>query len=311
MRAAYAQGTQGNLITQWKTYIMFCLFYNLTFLPASDSVICYYAQFLSRSFKAVSSIRNYISGVKKLHSFLNVEFPDTSFALGLTLRGLERIKLHCPKQASPISPEILIDIFNCLDVQRPVDAVIWCLFLIAFFTLARKSNLVAGHNNQPSRQIRRGDVYFDNDRLVVNFKWTKTIQCGERALQIPVVPIPNSVLCPVTAYSNMVQLVPASSLDPVFCFPTTRGPRPVFYQDFMLALRALIAATGRDPTLFSSHSFRREGATFAFHSNVPGELIQVQGDWLSNAYLKYLDLTAEKRLKVSQKMRDQILRDCP
>lgn len=286
---------------------MFCLYWGFKISPATEQIMCYYAQFLSRSFQTVSAIRNYISGVKKLHLFLGTSFPTADFILPLTLRGLERLNPHCPHQAFPITPEILCKIVRLLDLSLPVDAVLWSLFLTAFFTLARKSNLVSTDSRSNQRQLLRGDIFPLNGTLVVQFRWTKTIQCGQRVLRVPLVVIPGSVLCPVGAYYNMIKLVPASIDSPAFVFPSRKGPQPVTYNYFMLALRQLLRAVGLDPSTYSTHSFRRGGATYAFQANVPGELIQAQGDWLSQAYLKYLDLSWEKRTIVVQSMRDRIL----
>ena len=41
---------------------------------------------------------------------------------------------------------------------------------------------------------------------------------------------------------------------------------------------------------FSGHSFRRGGATYLFKMGIPGELIQVMGDWHSDAYKAYLEI---------------------
>ena len=49
---------------------MFCISFGFTFLPASTSTVQLYAQFLSRSTKSVSSIRNYLSGVRTVHLLL-------------------------------------------------------------------------------------------------------------------------------------------------------------------------------------------------------------------------------------------------
>lgn len=49
---------------------------------------------------------------------------------------------------------------------------------------------------------------------------------------------------------------------------------------------------------YSSHSFRRGGATFAFASHAPPAFIKAQGDWQSEAYLVYLQLSKEDKLKI-------------
>ena len=50
-----------------------------------------------------------------------------------------------------------------------------------------------------------------------------------------------------------------------------------------------------DASLFSLHSIRRGGATFAYQSNMEGEMIQLLGDWASNTYKRYVDISMDKR----------------
>jgi hypothetical protein len=64
---------------------------------------------LSQTFKSISSIRNYVSGAKLLHILTDtsiIAFQTTE--LKLALKGMARLNLHCPKQAAPITPEILM-----------------------------------------------------------------------------------------------------------------------------------------------------------------------------------------------------------
>ena len=62
-----------------------------------------------------------------------------------------------------------------------------------------------------------------------------------------------------------------------------------------------------NPNDYSSHGFRRAGCTFAFSANVPTDLIQLQGDWRSDAYKKYLAFTMNDKLHVAEQMKEQIL----
>jgi len=57
-----------------------------------------------------------------------------------------------------------------------------------------------------------------------------------------------------------------------------------------------------DPSRFRGHPFRRGGATWAFRKGVPGELIQVYGDWASDAYKCYLEFSADAKLRVARHM---------
>ena len=69
-RQAFAEGTNKNLKIQWETFLLCCFYFKLTYLPVDTETLSLYAQFLSRSFKSVQSIKNYLSGVKTMHYLL-------------------------------------------------------------------------------------------------------------------------------------------------------------------------------------------------------------------------------------------------
>ena len=103
-KAAYAAGTQKNHRTQWRSYLYFCLHFDLVFLPASICTISLYCQCLSHSMTP-PSIRNYLSGVQFLHVTLGYPFPDLStHEIQVTLRGIDSLAQHCPLSALPLHP---------------------------------------------------------------------------------------------------------------------------------------------------------------------------------------------------------------
>ena len=53
----------------------------------------------------------------------------------------------------------------------------------------------------------------------------------------------------------------------------------------------MLAEVGENPAYYSSHSFRRGGATFAHSVGVPAQLIKLMGDWHSDAYERYLHVS--------------------
>ena len=245
---------------------MFCIYFNFQPVPATVQILTLYAQFLSRSFKSVESIKNYISAVKLLHLFLDLVYHQfESFNLKLVLRGLSRGKAHCPKQALPITPQILFDMYKKLDMKSSYDATIWCLFVHAFFLMFRKSNLVPDSiaTFDSKKQLCRDNIHFDDKHnvLIFKIKWSKTIQFGERELIIPLVPIPDSPLCPVRAFLNMQSLVSVSGDSPAYCFIKNKRIYPVIYRQFQLILKQLITDVGLNSENYSTHSFRRGGAS--------------------------------------------------
>ena len=54
-------------------------------------------------------------------------------------------------------------------------------------------------------------------------------------------------------------------------------------------------------------SFRRGAASFAFRSGVLGELIQHFGDWASDAYKTYLEISLPVKVQVAEQMKLHIL----
>ena len=186
-----------------------------------------------------------------------------------------------------------------MDFTNLESIVYWCLFLFAFFLLARKSNLVptSSKDLEHKRFLLKKNVEVHKSFLIVNLNWTKTIQTGERILQIPLVPIKDSILCPVKAFKRMCKLIPTSSESPLFVLPNNKV---VTYNMFQRKLRFLIQQIGLDPAKYSSHSFRRGSTTLLFGAEVPADKIQLMGDWRSDAYKKYLSYNLEDKVKISR-----------
>ncbi|KAI8484268.1 hypothetical protein Bbelb_380530 [Branchiostoma belcheri] len=117
-RAAFAEGTWGNLRTHLRTYMLFCTFYNLPPFPATVDTLETYAEFLSRSFRAPASIANYISGIKTFHILFGLDTAAfSSMDLALVLRGLKKQMGHTPRQKLPFTPEVLLKIHEQLDTS--------------------------------------------------------------------------------------------------------------------------------------------------------------------------------------------------
>ncbi len=180
-----------------------------------------------------------------------------SLELKLAFWGMSRLHPHCTKQATPITPHILLSIKVTLDLNKnkTEHIVYWSLFLLAFFTFTRKSNLVTDAANKTGHLLRKYIVAGTKD-LLVTFNWTKTIQFGQRHLITPVVSAPQSELCPLTAYCNMITPVPVPGSTPVFVLPVGGKLLPVTYNNFQTFLKTSIQIIDLNPLGLNSHSFR-------------------------------------------------------
>ena len=102
---------------------------------------------------------------------------------------------HSVKQAAPISPLILADIYQMLDFQNEVDIVFWATILLGFFMMLRSSNLVPKSASSFSqlKQLSQDSIKFMQLGLVAVVKWSKTIQFRQKTLFIPIPAIPGSI----------------------------------------------------------------------------------------------------------------------
>ena len=78
---------------------------------------------------------------------------------------------------------------------------------------------------------------------------------------------------------------------PLFTVLTQSGLQPITYRQFCTFLSLVVSRLHLHPSLFSPHSFRRGGATFAFDCHIPSEIIKLQGDW----HLIYLKLSQQQK----------------
>lgn len=225
--------------------------------------------------------------------------------LKLTLRGLDRILKHAPSRALPVTPELLRDLIKCATTS-PHDLVFSCAFLFAFFLFASISNLAPASVSSfdPSKQLCRGDIVVTTFGLSISFKWSKTNQTGVKLLKLPLLYTSDPHLCPVRAYLRMCSCLPAPASAPAFFTGYCAGSHKVITTtQFVSVFCSQLARIGvHNPSRFRGHSFRRGGATWAFHTSVPGELIQIYGDWASDAYKCYLEFSDEAKLRVAREM---------
>ena len=235
---------------------------------------------------------------------LDIPFPSITFQYSLLFRGLTNTNTNVVKQALPITPELLREIFSVLDFSNHELVSTWSSFLIAFFTLSRKSNLVpfSAKTFDKDKHLCWDDICITHDYLIVSFKWSKTNQARNHTLKVPICRIPGSRLCPVKAFKLHHKLNFNTLSSSAFSFLHKGKVKHLTHSLFVNNLRKLLSLVGTDPSGFSGHSFRRGGATWAFSCGVPGELIKLQGGWVSDCYLRYLDYSLESKLSVSKAM---------
>ena len=211
------------------------------------------------------------------------------------LRGVKRFLGQAVSRKSPMTPSILHAAFDLFNFHIPLHAAMWALFLAAFFTFLLKSNLVPDNTRQiSSKVITRANLVFKSVGANIHVSATKTIQCQQQSLILPIPVIPGSRLCPLLALRRHLAINPGPVSAPLFSVFSGSGLAPITYKQFCVFLCMVLSKLHLDPSLYSPHSFRWGGATFAFDCHIPPEIIKLQGDWKSDAYLVYLELSQQQ-----------------
>lgn len=273
---AFAVNTKKTYACHLRTYYTFCDKMGIPPVPIDDKTVTLYATYLARTHKP-ASVRQYLCVIGLLHKEMGLSNPSKdSWLLTSTLRGIDRIKGCEVKRKKPITADVLLNIRSKLNLDQPVDAIFWGACLTLFYGLLRKSNLFPDRaiDFDAAKQLTREAFAISGNALSIAIKWSKTIQLKEKTIVINLPCIYPHPLCPVTAILKAFKL--NAGAPSAQAFPLS-GP------EFNRRVKVLAGPE------FSSHSFRRGGATHALSCGIPAAVIKCFGDWKSDVFYNYLD----------------------
>ena len=257
--------------------------------------------FLARTLNP-SSIGNYLNAIRILHLDQNLPNPlADNFALKNLKTGINREKGTPPKQALPITRDMLLKIFKLLSPGSSADIAFWAACLVGFYGFLRKATLL------PVRMVDPGDdclLRYDvtkpsSDMYLIFVRKTKTIQFGERILRIPFVASTTGSLCPVRALNNLMIVGSRKISDPLFSYRCGNQVRWWTHESFTKKLRTLLFRAGYNSKRYTGHSFRRGGATYGFQRGLTMEQVKQRGDWASAAVNNYVYFSLDEINKIA------------
>ena len=290
----FAKNSRKNVVSHIRTWIFFCTFFCFTMLAASDESLCLFAEMLSITC-GYPYIKSILGSIKYLHLARGFNYPAESFNLDCTLQGLKRRLARTPNQVLPLDPTILRGMYKFINKEKAEDLSLWCSFLVAFFCLFRKANVVPdGSNYDPRSILTRGDIHVDeaNHQVYIYVAFSKTDQFMKRAHTIPIPQNDDEALDLYRHMKKLMTLCPAEENAPAFIYQKNKF---ITYRTFTSRLKALLAKAGHNPDLFSGHSFRRGGASYLHSIGGTTLLVQTLGNWASQIFIRYLHLSTEDR----------------
>jgi len=213
-RATYGVGT--------KAFLLFCISMNvwtvvLGQVPPSDALLAYFVGFQSQTCSH-SSLKTYLYGIRNwtLNNGFEFEPWTQRYKVYSAMRGVRRVFGDFVDRKLAVTPQLLLMIYNCMDLSKHNDAMLWCAMLVAFWGLFRKDNITVGKASafNPRANLTRGDFSVKNGILWVKVRHSKTNQFQQRCHWVPLVAIPGSPLCPVTAVLRVFKVASFSIILP-------------------------------------------------------------------------------------------------
>ena len=217
--------------------------------PISSDYLCLYVAYLARTLKA-SSVPLYLNFVSLFHKELGLPNPIAgNWLVSFTLTGVMRLRRCLPVPKLPVSPSMLVSIRSRLNLNISLHASFWAICLTAFFGLFRKSHLlpVSSGKYTVCKHFCKADFIPFSGGYLVRVRWSKTIQFHQREVFIPLVRIPGSPLCPVTAISHAFSLCAADPPEAAaFSWRASFGPSTCIftYRRFMRLFRIFCRRRG-------------------------------------------------------------------
>ena len=276
--------------------------------PVTERVLCLFVAHLADGGLKHSTIKGYLSAVRRLH--IIQDFGDPFVAslplLDCAVKGVKlrqaRSPSSRPQPRLPITPRLLRVMRDFWEGDRcnPDNVMLWAACCTCFLGFLRSGEITV-----PSLQaydsdghLSVGDVALDSlsapSVCQVHIKASKTDPFRKGVLVY--LGASGDRLCPVAALAAYL-VVRGQSPGPFFRFASGV---PLSREVLVTRVRAALRPSGVDMSQYSGHSFRIGAATTAAAVGIEDSLIKTLGRWESSAYLLYVRVPRERLAGVAR-----------
>eukprot|EP01083_Nonionella_stella_P282196 960330_1 len=300
-----AQSSKGSYSVGQKKYFIFTSSRNIPPFPLSDVVLTAWAADLSKSCRP-STIRSYISSVRSFSRSFGHQIPR-SFppVLSAFLRGFSRAVPRPPRLRLPITVDILARIQPFLPPSFDGMAV-WAAMCMATFGLFRIGEILPRTTSSqcflPLGAVSLCSIS-GTQGISIFLAKSKADQVGKGATIF--IGESGSQVCACRALVSYLSLrrsaFPSKSFFYDHIFILSDGS-PLTSTGISKVLSASVSAIGLDASSYSSHSFRKGGATSMSNAGFPDHIIQQAGRWSSECFKRYVSTPAGARLSWAARM---------
>ena len=290
---------------QWVIFTNYCTLYHEDPIPASgDTLVRFSVYLIVQRNCSVPVVKNYLSTIRRYHKlYLNIEIPSPTqyLPLDFALRGGAKYLGRRVQQKYPVTAHMLA----ALTMTLPTNSPFKTLYNLLFFGLPRAGNVIPDSKTtfSPLLHLTWRKVLMCNDGVILTLPVTKTIQCFERELRIPISSSPDRPqFCVLSGLTEMRQLpgYPVGLDQPVFNVYNGQAWVPLSRKDLVTMLANQLEFFGLDSKMITPSGFRKGGMSHMLLCTGNLELLRLQGDWRSDCYKRYIIIPAELRFPVTQ-----------
>ena len=298
-----SKGAWDNKVCHLRHYINFCMYYGVPDFPVYLGILLRFIALLGRGPLAFSSAQNVLSSLRWFASMVDPPSVKVfnSVLVSVSLNGLKAQLSRPVRQKLPITLTILCKFHRYLDFSNVKHLSCWCAMLIAFFGCFRLSNLVPSSKSKfdPAKHLKRDDVKFEGDLVLIFYKWSKTNQHCNKVSWVPICAVTDARFNIKKYLQLLFSSVSADDSAPLFSFS-----RKDFHSRHTLVKLLDKCIFNADLSLsdYSWHSFRRGAAVFAFELGLADSAVQLLGDWASSAFKNYLEFSFGRKVTIAQQI---------
>ena len=263
---AFRPGTVANHERYMRSYVAFCLNYQIDDLAPTAQQLSAYVEFLLHSGISPTTVPNFLAGIKHYLQAAGMDVsPLTSYTLSLTLRSLRIDYTQTPNKKEGLTLNQVRRLVDYCGAKGLIGYTLKLAILLAFFGLLRISNLapITASSFDPQRDSTQADLFIAEPGLQYAQRWAKNRQHPQAPGDIPHIPLvrlPGEPLDPVQALLDLQNMTPAALCqDPMLLVPTADGGYyPLDQRRLRAEFRQALIACDLDPRQYTPHSLRRE-----------------------------------------------------
>ena len=129
--------------SHFRIFTQFCSNLGVQPFPVQPETILRYISFLSVTGRSYGTVQNHISTINHYHRLFGFQPGwENLYSFQLALRRCKRFLGAATARKLAITPILLLHMVSMFDANQPLQAAMRALFLVAFFSFLRKSNLV-------------------------------------------------------------------------------------------------------------------------------------------------------------------------